>query len=248
MNTKHIFFAATAAFALLSTAVPHAAHADDAPPSAEALATEAFDKYQKGQYAEAVGLYIKSHKLSNDPRILFNIAQIYDKKLNDRDLAADYYRRYLKSPDAEPDLSKKSNDRLSTFKLEASQPAATTAAPKSSAAPASPPPAQTEPKPSYTAGWIATGVLAAGAVVTGVMALSASSDVKSGTYTGKTPPDSLDSSRSKAKTFALVTDVLGAAALVTGGVTLYLTLSSDKKGKETTVGVSPGRITVGGSF
>ena len=50
--------------------------------------------------------------------ILLNVATIYDRKLHERDLAAEYYRRYLRAPDAEPDLVLKATQRLTALKQE----------------------------------------------------------------------------------------------------------------------------------
>jgi hypothetical protein len=75
-------------------------------------------------------------------------------------------------------------------------------------------------------GWTVTGILAAGAVGTGIAALGASSDVeeKKRKAPGAVTAHELDSAADRAKTLALVTDILGGAALVAGGVSLWLTL------------------------
>jgi hypothetical protein len=76
--------------------------------------------------------------------------------------------------------------------------------------------------------WIgvaATGLLAAGAATTGVLALLAHDDYKKQLDAFPGSASAVDDARSKMNTLALVTDVLGAATVVAGGVTLYLALS-----------------------
>lgn len=112
-------------------------------------------------------------------------------------------------------------------------------------------------------GWVITGGLAAGAVVTGVLALGASSDLKA-LRTGQTPTrDGLESAQSKTQTLALVTDILTGCAVVAGGVSLYFTVaggSSTDAGPSAMkaarapsrptldMGVTPGGVTLLGTF
>jgi hypothetical protein len=121
------------------------------------------------------------------------------------------------------------------------------------AVPQLPPP---PPPPSYVwLGWVATGVFAAGAVTTGVLSLSAKSDLED-ERAGRTSPDALDSARSKAQTLGIVTDVLIGASVVAAGATLYFTLKKSKtpttgstdSGTALRVGVGPGALRLGGSF
>ncbi len=87
-----------------------------APPSAQQLADQAFELHAAGNYAAAIAMYLKAYEASSSAVTLLNIATIYDWKLHERDLAADYYRRYLHAPDAEPDLVQKATERLSALK------------------------------------------------------------------------------------------------------------------------------------
>ncbi len=108
-----IFFAA----ATLAPAA-HAGGPDAATRSAEALANQAYDEHAAGKYPEAIASYLKAYEVSKSGVILFNVATIYDKKLHERELAADYFRRYLRAPDAEPQLVQRANERLATLKQE----------------------------------------------------------------------------------------------------------------------------------
>lgn len=78
-------------------------------------------------------------------------------------------------------------------------------------------------------GWTAAGALAAGAAVTGVLGITAASDLASERDSAGATRQSLDAAERRAKTFLLTADLLGAAALVTGGVTLYFELSKSKE-------------------
>lgn len=73
--------------------------------------------------------------------------------------------------------------------------------------------------------WIATGALAAGAAVTGVLALGASSAY--GAELGDYPGDAraIERERTRTRTLALTADLLTGAAVLVGGVALYLTVA-----------------------
>lgn len=122
---------------------------------AEELAQQAFDAYSKGEYIQAIALYKKAYQASSAGVILFNIANVYDKKVKDKEQALDYYRRYLRSGDTEPELVKRASERLDIVRaeIEATRAAAqeeraasvVTSRPGSPLAPATPPPPPPEP-------------------------------------------------------------------------------------------------------
>jgi len=76
------------------------------------------------------------------------------------------------------------------------------------------------------AGWALTGAFAAGATVTGVLALSANSKLNDDRGNLDVSSSDVNSQSSKVRTLATVTDCLIAAAVVSGGVSLWLTLRS----------------------
>jgi hypothetical protein len=132
------------------------------------------------------------------------------------------------------------------------------------------PPAPTQPAPVTPpppertvpwAGWVVTGGLTAGAVVTGVLALGAASDLKAKREpTSGATRDDLDAAGKKTSAFALATDLLGGAAVVAGAVTLYFTVRTPPAPEgaaakpatggihELKVSVSPGGLGLVGSF
>ena len=106
-------------------------------------------------------------------------------------------------------------------------------------------------------GWAITGGLAAGAVVTGVLALRASSTLASDRDAFGAPRSQLDDDQSKTRRWALVTDVLAAGALVAGGISLYFTLKKPTSEPSSSgaaavehvrVGVSAGSVFLSGAF
>lgn len=96
-------------------------------------------------------------------------------------------------------------------------------------------------------GWIATGVLGAGAVTAGVLAYLASRDLDDARHAFPGSPAALDRASSRLSRYALVGDILGIAAVVTGGITLKLTLSRSAT-HEVHVAAMPNGIQLAGSF
>lgn len=77
------------------------------------------------------------------------------------------------------------------------------------------------------------GAAAVTAVVTGILASGANSDLKDARDTFPADRTKVDDLSSKTKTLALVTDIVGGAAIVLAGVGLYFTLTSSKKKSNT---------------
>jgi len=80
--------------------------------------------------------------------------------------------------------------------------------------------------------WAAAGAFAAGATVTGVLALGAHSDQKVAEKQQGITRTELDQAQSKTQHLALATDLLLAGAAVSTGVALYLQLSSSRHRSE----------------
>jgi hypothetical protein len=103
-----------------------------------------------------------------------------------------------------------------------------------------------------TASWIGVGtagVLGATSVVTGIVALTRSSSYQSTVYSSAA---SAQSARDSTHAFALTSDITGALAIVTAGVTLGLTFlrpqKSDSARASVTVGISPTGASLQGQF
>lgn len=86
-----------------------------------------------------------------------------------------------------------------------------------------------EPQSDHTwrvVAWSGAGALAAGGVLTGVLALNARGNEKDAEHTRDITRAELDDAHSKTQRFALATDLLFAGAIACTGVALYLQLSS----------------------
>jgi len=142
-----------------------------------------------------------------------------------------------------------------------SAPASPPAPPPSTSPPSAPSPAfPPEPGPTIEpsggvpwVGWAITGGLATGAAVTGVLALRASNDLQEKRETSNVGRESLDDASREAKRYAIATDILGAGALIAGGVSLYLTMEGRSDpvrddGTAIRLNVGPRALGVSGSF
>ncbi|MFO0759135.1 MAG: PEGA domain-containing protein [Byssovorax sp.] len=128
--------------------------------------------------------------------------------------------------------------------------------PRPAPLPVAPPPA--EPAPSRTGLWIGVGVtaaLVAGTAVTGVLALGAQTDAQKKLDTFGVKASDVTDARSKMKTLALVTDILGGASLAMAGVTIVLGVTGGKSDKSdkaapkaATITVGPRSLVLGGTF
>jgi hypothetical protein len=118
-------------------------------------------------------------------------------------------------------------------------------------APPPPPPASVP-----WVGWAITGGLAAGAAVTGILALGASSDLKTLRDQPTATRDELDKKSTKVVALSVTSDICTGAAVLAGGISLYLTLSGSSSPpkadaqtkRDVKVGVTPGGVTVFGRF
>lgn len=105
----------------------------------------------------------------------------------------------------------------------------------------SPPPSSGSVLPLL--GWLGTGVLAAGAGISGALALKESTDLKNLRSTYPVSAATLNHDATLVTTYSILADSLGAAALVLGGVTLVSTLLySSRAGRRADAAV---RVSIG---
>ena len=112
-----------------------------------------------------------------------------------------------------------------------------------------------EAGPPRTGMWVSlaiTGGLVAGAAVVGGLALSAHADAKKQLGTFGVKQADLDAARSKTQTLALVTDILGGAAIAVAGVTIVLGVTGGKKDAppqpKAALTVGPSGVSLSGKF
>jgi hypothetical protein len=191
---------------------------------AQAGADQAYEAYQRGEYPQAIALYLDSYRLVPTADALFNIASIYDKKLHDVQLAAEFYRRCAASPDASSDLVERSTSRLAAL----SSPPSPLAAPPV-VAPMRPTSSGSDPGSAMrTVGLIAGAIGVAGigtGTAFGLMAQSQHSRATSaGCGNGSCPTQAAAATEEDAATKANISTVAFAVggAVFVGGVLLYL--------------------------
>lgn len=217
-------WAKTTAMALL-LAAPVQAQPDDTVAQVEALAGEARALYDAGEFGQAVARYLEAYKLQPTAAVLYNVAVIYDKKIQEVDLAIEYYRRYIASPDADPKAVQRATARLQALKAEKearrqadlstlpTEPARDPGPPGVSDTVAPPPPMSGQ----SVAGYVLVGTGLVGLAGGGVMGYLAGDSADK--FSASTEFDEKTELREQAQSRALVADVLygvGAAAVVTG--------------------------------
>jgi tetratricopeptide (TPR) repeat protein len=92
------------------------------------------------------------------------------------------------------------------------------------------------------AGWVATGVLAAGAVGVGLLARHESGDLRAARELYPANASTIDRLADRTTTYAVIADSIAAAALVVGGITLYSSLSARAGGDGPRVAVGLGSV------
>lgn len=215
----------------------------------EQLADRGLRLFQAGDFKGAVKAYREAYQFEPVGALLYNIAFIYDKKLNDPLLALDYYRRFVNAPDADRDTRLAAYERI--VELTQEQLDRERQQPK----PPQTPPEQ-QPKPVESSqrlvGWIVAGSGAGVALLGGVFGLLAS-------QTHAEFEDAVDVGdrkdlRETGETQALIADIglgVGAAALITG---LVLVFTAEDAPAATATGLRVGPsadgfgLSIGGSF
>lgn len=95
------------------------------------------------------------------------------------------------------------------------------------APPPPPPPPPPSSRPVPVPGIVVTSLLTAGAVVTGALALNASSTLKNDRASGSITHDQLSSDATKTTALAIASDVMSGGAIIALGVTLYVGLRKE---------------------
>ena len=204
------------------------------------LAADARAAYDRGEYSTAVELYLEAYGAGPAAGLLYNIAVIYDRKLGEKQLAVDFYRRYIRALDAEPAVVKRATRRVQQLK----------SALKREAEPPLPAPTETPPDPlprepvptsvdddGRLWGWIAGGVgagLFVGGVILGVAANATESD-----YHDATTRDEKLDLRDEGHAQALTADILMGVGLTAGAVGAWLLLADRTGEPSPEIGIAP---------
>lgn len=205
----------------------------------KALAAEGAEHFEAERYCHAVQAYRAAYRLDPLPELLYNIAYIHDRKLNDPEVARVYYQRYVRARGAADALRLIAFERLDAMRATAGEPSA----PVGVRAPARTAPGRVAIVGSEADGdgmragaWIALGVGAAATITGATFAALA-------THSHSQFEDATDAAARRqladeGEQRALIGDIglgIGLAGLAAGGV-LYL-LSTDDDGP--TVGALP---------
>ncbi len=199
---------------------------------AEALAAQANTRYKAKDYGGAVDLYLQAYNTAPSVAMLYNVAHIYDRKLSEPELAMDYYRRVIRSEDADGEISQRASKRVRELRvIEQTRKDAERA--EQAVVKTAPPPTPAKKSSNalaYTLMGVGTASLGAG-IYFGLQANSSQSDFDASddpTRRGQLEDDG---------TFqAGMADGLMGAGLVLGAVGLGLMLAGSA---ETSVAVSP---------
>jgi hypothetical protein len=105
-------------------------------------------------------------------------------------------------------------------------------------------------------GWTATGALATGGVISGVLALNAAASLKAAKQVSGQTAETLNNDRSKLLTMSILADAFTGTAVIAGGVSIYLTVKAaagpakpnTPKGPEVSLAIGPSSAAVVGRF
>lgn len=109
-----------------------------------------------------------------------------------------------------------------------------------------------ESRPAVWITWAGAAALGAGALVTGLFAMDKASDLKR-MRADTTPTATRESTRDSAQTFAMTSDILLGAGIITAGVATYLTLKrpaleTKHGGRDVNLAIGVGTVGAYGSF
>jgi hypothetical protein len=232
---------ASSALASFASA-PATRAAEPAPPTdpterAEWLSGQAEIAFQEKRFADAIRLYLDAWEVVPAASILYNVAFIYDKRLDDPELAIDYYDRAATSSDADDELKAKARARIAALRLELKKPPDKPDRPDK---PVEPP----DDEGSVVGPWIVTA--AGGAVLVGGVAMGLIASGTEGDFHSARSADEKRDLQSQGRTEALVADVLmgvGVAAVGVGVVWLILDAGSEPgEGRVSPVGDAGWRV------
>ena len=89
--------------------------------AAELHSQKGLEHYNAKRYPEAVREMLAAYQAVPDAALLYNIARIY-QTMQESDLAVEYFHRFVKSPDADPDTVQKALDHLVDLREQPARP------------------------------------------------------------------------------------------------------------------------------
>jgi len=205
--------------------------------SAESLAADARAHYEAGRFEQAVSTYLRAWRLEPAAGLLYNVAVIYDRKLDEPELALDFYRRYIKAEDADPAAVERAMARIRALKAAPKEPTPVSAPTVPTVESALPAPSAPPDEGRRTAGWVLMGSGGAALVTGGVLAMLASNTHED--FEAAKTVDEKRSTRETGESYALAADVSFGLAAVLVGVGAWL-LVGESNGPSVDVTLAPG--------
>lgn len=212
------------------------------------LVDEGMTLYKAREHRLALEKFLQAYAIEQDPNLLFNVARCYEAR-GDHAAAIEKYEQYLADPNSDDQGKERARKSIQALRKGDRAKEASDHQPRSAPDKKEAPPPDTEgSNGKVVVGWIATAVLAAGATVTGILAIDSASQLR--TAKDAYPGNAADIDHYSNKTLALsvTADVLGVAAVAMGGLSLYWTVAGSPSQPELKAGVGPGGLRFVGAF
>ena len=229
-RSRHLPLTLSVLLAASGAALPVAFGQSAEAESADTLAKEARVHYDQSRFDQAVSAYLRAYKLSPSAGFLYNVGVIYDRKLNEPELAIDFYRRYIRAEDADPSAVERATARLKTLKEAAAARVRPEPVPPPKVAPPAPgesaealPPAEVPSTPRKLAAYALLGT--GGAALVGGVALGLLAARGEEKYRDADSVDDKKSLQSLGRNEALAGDLLMGGGFVLAGVGAVLLLT-----------------------
>jgi tetratricopeptide (TPR) repeat protein len=201
--------------------------------------------YRAHDYQHAAEKFLSAFSLEADPNLLFNVARCY-AALGDTAAAVEKYQAFLKSSGIDVRDQKRAREALQ--RLRTADAPAVHAVAATAAGSANGESRAGSGRPGAWAAWIVTGLLVAGSAAVGVAALDSGAKLASARDSFPADGDALKARAATTRTLTLSADALAAAALVAGGVSIYLTFGARAPSSEIKAELGPGTLRLAGFF
>ena len=238
---KQVCIAAVIAAALICTSTPAWAQQDDSSVAkVEALSAEGAELFRNGNFQQAIERFKQAYELVPVANLLYNIALSYER-LENQDLAIQYYELFIVADDADPSVRATSLKRMQELDR---QRRANSVDPMPED-PDEPVETATQPAENNSNAWTTAGIISAGLGVTMagtgvVFALMA--DSEQNTFDESVTLNNKTRARDAAESNALTADILfggGAVAVIAGIVFILIDSQDDGAAPTTTLRFTP---------
>ena len=203
--------------------------------------------YRAHDYQHAAEKFLAAYALEADPNLLFNVARCY-AALGEAPAAIEKYEAFLKSSGTTARDRQRARSALPLLRATVADAATVRPVAATEAGNASGTGRGRSGRSGAPAAWIVTGLLAAGTAAVGILALDSASKLASARDSFPADGDALKARAATTRALTLSADALGAAAIVAGSVSIYLTVSRRSPSSEVKAELGPGTLRLAGSF